>query len=174
MRPGVDSVYPDELTEASTTRAVFGLVASLMERIPLVGLVFSISNRIGAAMWAHDVSLRSPSLLWFRDAGHGRMIRVQPGCVCDLARRPDGRLTTPLTLPSRPQLEKRQHQFRTGELRPTRVYQSKTARLAEKQAAVGIDPGVAHGPGGFPTEKGPVKIEGDGILQQRKPALPPR
>ena len=36
--------------------AVFGFVASLMERIPLVGIVFSISNRIGAAMWAHDVS----------------------------------------------------------------------------------------------------------------------
>ncbi|POY76896.1 hypothetical protein BMF94_0149 [Rhodotorula taiwanensis] len=113
------------MTEREINYRVFGLVASLMERIPLVGLVFSISNRIGAAMWAHD-------------------------------------------------LEKRQHQFRTGELRPTRVYQSKTARLAEKQAAVGIDPGVAHGPGGFPTEKGPVKIEGDGILQQRKPALPPR
>lgn len=30
-----------------------------MERIPLVGIVFSISNRIGAAMWAHDVSFLS-------------------------------------------------------------------------------------------------------------------
>lgn len=94
--------------------------------------------------------------------------------MCALARSPDDRSTTPLTLPSPPQLEKRQHQFRTGELKPTRVYQSKTARLAEKQAAVGIDPDVAHGPGGFPTEKGPVRIEGDGVLQQRKPALPPR
>lgn len=78
MRPGVDSVYPDELTEASTTRAVFGFVASLMERIPLVGLVFSISNRIGAAMWAHDVSLRSPSLLWFRTrARETRLARLR-------------------------------------------------------------------------------------------------
>jgi len=46
-------------------RAVFGFVASLMERIPLVGLVFSISNRIGAAMWAHDVSLLPSSPSFF-------------------------------------------------------------------------------------------------------------
>lgn len=30
----------------------FGFTAALLERLPLVGLVFSISNRIGAAMWA--------------------------------------------------------------------------------------------------------------------------
>ena len=29
----------------------FGFAASLLERIPIIGLFFSISNRIGAAMW---------------------------------------------------------------------------------------------------------------------------
>ena len=33
----------------------FGFVAALFERVPLIGIVFSISNRIGAAMWAHDL-----------------------------------------------------------------------------------------------------------------------
>ncbi|KWU41930.1 hypothetical protein RHOSPDRAFT_22049 [Rhodotorula sp. JG-1b] len=97
------------MTEREVAYRVFGFVASLMERIPLVGIVFSISNRIGAAMWAHD-------------------------------------------------LEKRQHQFRTGELKPTKVYQSKTATLAAKQEEVGVDWEVVHGPGGFPTTKGPIKI----------------
>ncbi|KZP15408.1 hypothetical protein FIBSPDRAFT_832994 [Athelia psychrophila] len=33
----------------------FGFVASLLEGLPIIGLVFTISNRIGAAMWAHDM-----------------------------------------------------------------------------------------------------------------------
>ncbi|CAD6580267.1 MAG: hypothetical protein TREMPRED_002700 [Tremellales sp. Tagirdzhanova-0007] len=36
----------------------FGFAASLLEGIPIVGLFFSISNRIGAAMWAHDCEKR--------------------------------------------------------------------------------------------------------------------
>ncbi|ORX37407.1 hypothetical protein BD324DRAFT_626069 [Kockovaella imperatae] len=36
----------------------FGFAASLLERIPIVGLFFSISNRIGAAMWAFDLEKR--------------------------------------------------------------------------------------------------------------------
>ncbi|KAH9851692.1 hypothetical protein C2E23DRAFT_780206 [Lenzites betulinus] len=36
----------------------FGFAAALAERLPLIGLVFSISNRIGAAMWAHDLEKR--------------------------------------------------------------------------------------------------------------------
>ena len=31
----------------------FGFTAALVERLPIIGLVFSVSNRIGAAMWAH-------------------------------------------------------------------------------------------------------------------------
>lgn len=33
----------------------FGFAAALLERLPIIGIVFSISNRIGAAMWAHDL-----------------------------------------------------------------------------------------------------------------------
>ncbi|KIY74004.1 hypothetical protein CYLTODRAFT_416649 [Cylindrobasidium torrendii FP15055 ss-10] len=33
----------------------FGFTAALLEGLPLIGLVFSVSNRIGAAMWAHDL-----------------------------------------------------------------------------------------------------------------------
>ncbi|WWC66210.1 uncharacterized protein I206_100111 [Kwoniella pini CBS 10737] len=36
----------------------FGFAASLVESIPIVGLFFSISNRIGAAMWAFDLEKR--------------------------------------------------------------------------------------------------------------------
>ncbi|KAI0962620.1 hypothetical protein AcW1_001398 [Taiwanofungus camphoratus] len=36
----------------------FGFAAALLERIPLVGLIFSVSNQIGAAMWAHDLEKR--------------------------------------------------------------------------------------------------------------------
>ncbi|KAG2042027.1 hypothetical protein BDR03DRAFT_1088548 [Suillus americanus] len=41
-----------------TSRLVFGFVAALLEGLPIVGLVFTISNRIGAAMWAHDLEKR--------------------------------------------------------------------------------------------------------------------
>lgn len=33
--------------------SVFGFAAALLEGLPIIGLVFTISNRIGAAMWAH-------------------------------------------------------------------------------------------------------------------------
>ncbi|TKY89058.1 hypothetical protein EX895_001589 [Sporisorium graminicola] len=46
------------ITERQSAYRSFGFVAALMERIPLIGLVFSISNRIGAAMWAHDLEKR--------------------------------------------------------------------------------------------------------------------
>ncbi len=46
------------ITERQTAYRSFGFAAALMERIPLVGMVFSISNRIGAAMWAHDLEKR--------------------------------------------------------------------------------------------------------------------
>ncbi|TFY73020.1 hypothetical protein EWM64_g10992, partial [Hericium alpestre] len=37
---------------------LFGFAAALLESIPLLGLIFSVSNRIGAAMWAHDLEKR--------------------------------------------------------------------------------------------------------------------
>ncbi|KAG1805178.1 uncharacterized protein BJ212DRAFT_1392538 [Suillus subaureus] len=36
----------------------FGFVAALLEGLPIIGLVFTVSNRIGAAMWAHDLEKR--------------------------------------------------------------------------------------------------------------------
>lgn len=36
--------------------SAFGFAAAILEGLPIVGLVFSISNRIGAAMWAHGTS----------------------------------------------------------------------------------------------------------------------
>jgi hypothetical protein len=38
-----------------TCIAVFGFAAALLETVPFIGLVFSISNQIGAAMWAHGM-----------------------------------------------------------------------------------------------------------------------
>jgi len=37
---------------------VFGFAAALLEGLPFVGLIFTISNRIGACMWAHDLEKR--------------------------------------------------------------------------------------------------------------------
>ena len=31
----------------------FGFTAAVLEGIPLIGFIFTISNQIGAAMWAH-------------------------------------------------------------------------------------------------------------------------
>ncbi|GJE94131.1 EI24 domain-containing protein [Phanerochaete sordida] len=36
----------------------FGFAAALLEGLPIIGLVFTVSNRIGAAMWAHDLEKR--------------------------------------------------------------------------------------------------------------------
>jgi hypothetical protein len=36
--------------------SVFGFAAALLEEIPIIGLIFTISNRVGAAMWAHGTS----------------------------------------------------------------------------------------------------------------------
>jgi len=37
---------------------VFGFCAALLEGLPICGVFFSVSNRIGAAMWAHDLEKR--------------------------------------------------------------------------------------------------------------------
>jgi hypothetical protein len=33
----------------------FGFAAALLETLPFVGLIFSISNQVGAAMWAYGM-----------------------------------------------------------------------------------------------------------------------
>ncbi|GAA5961832.1 hypothetical protein JCM3765_004088 [Sporobolomyces pararoseus] len=119
------------MVERQKEYRMFGFFAAILERVPLFGLVFSISNRIGAAMYAHD-------------------------------------------------LEKRQHEFSSGNLKPTKVYESKTARIAEMQASSGIPEEVVHGIGGFPSQKGPIKILKDGSEigkpsgDKQPSALPPR
>ncbi|KAG7442559.1 uncharacterized protein BT62DRAFT_375250 [Guyanagaster necrorhizus] len=37
---------------------IFGFTAAILEGLPIIGLVFTISNRVGAAMWAHDLEKR--------------------------------------------------------------------------------------------------------------------
>ncbi|KAF9778885.1 hypothetical protein BJ322DRAFT_459428 [Thelephora terrestris] len=36
----------------------FGFCAAVLEDLPIIGIFFSVSNRIGAAMWAHDLEKR--------------------------------------------------------------------------------------------------------------------
>ena len=40
-----------------TRNKVFGFTAALLEGLPVIGLLFTVSNRVGAAMWAHGVLL---------------------------------------------------------------------------------------------------------------------
>lgn len=46
---------------------VFGFTAALLEGLPIIGLVFTVSNRVGAAMWAHGTSflLSDCSRRWY-------------------------------------------------------------------------------------------------------------
>jgi len=37
---------------------LFGFASALMEGLPIIGILFGISNQIGAAMWAHDLEKR--------------------------------------------------------------------------------------------------------------------
>ena len=41
---------------------VFGFAAALLETLPFVGLIFSVSNRVGAAMWAHGMQMTRHSI----------------------------------------------------------------------------------------------------------------
>ncbi|KAF8263792.1 hypothetical protein EI94DRAFT_1739992 [Lactarius quietus] len=43
---------------------LFGFTAALLETLPFIGLIFSVSNRIGAAMWAHDLEKKQH---WFSE-----------------------------------------------------------------------------------------------------------
>jgi len=48
---------------------LFGFAAALLEDIPIVGLIFTISNRVGAAMWAHDLEKKQHYIASERHAG---------------------------------------------------------------------------------------------------------
>ncbi|CCM03818.1 uncharacterized protein FIBRA_05967 [Fibroporia radiculosa] len=53
----------------------FGFFAALLERIPLLGLVFSVSNRIGAAMWAVDLEKRQHYVASLKSESEGSVFR---------------------------------------------------------------------------------------------------
>jgi len=55
MTPFEIAVYMEERKYDYYT---FGFAAALLESLPVIGLLFSISNRIGAAMWAFDLEKR--------------------------------------------------------------------------------------------------------------------
>lgn len=40
---------------ANVSCQVFGFATALLESLPVLGLIFTISNRVGAAMWAHGL-----------------------------------------------------------------------------------------------------------------------
>ncbi|KAJ3970676.1 hypothetical protein EV361DRAFT_914949 [Lentinula raphanica] len=53
---------PDEVAvfmeEHKWDYRTFGFTAALLEGLPIIGLVFTVSNRVGAAMWAFDLEKR--------------------------------------------------------------------------------------------------------------------
>ncbi|KII93002.1 hypothetical protein PLICRDRAFT_35170 [Plicaturopsis crispa FD-325 SS-3] len=55
MSPSQVAVF---LEERKWDYRIFGFAAALFEGLPIIGLIFSISNRVGAAMWAHDLEKR--------------------------------------------------------------------------------------------------------------------
>ncbi|KAJ3574274.1 hypothetical protein NP233_g1870 [Leucocoprinus birnbaumii] len=61
-RPDVDQTIFDRILASYFGRTVikqaFGFAAALLEGLPIIGLVFMVSNRVGAAMWAHDLEKR--------------------------------------------------------------------------------------------------------------------
>ncbi|KIJ66628.1 hypothetical protein HYDPIDRAFT_129676 [Hydnomerulius pinastri MD-312] len=55
MTPHQEAVF---IEERKWDYRLFGFAAALLEGLPVIGLAFTISNRIGAAMWAHDLEKR--------------------------------------------------------------------------------------------------------------------
>ncbi|KAH9973378.1 hypothetical protein BGW80DRAFT_1310487 [Lactifluus volemus] len=55
------------ITEHHWDYWLFGFTAALLETLPFIGMVFSISNQVGAAMWAHDLEKRQH---WFAENKH--------------------------------------------------------------------------------------------------------
>ncbi|KAH7886408.1 hypothetical protein F5I97DRAFT_1809127 [Phlebopus sp. FC_14] len=55
MTPHQEAVF---IEERKWDYRLFGFAAALLEGLPIIGLAFTVSNRIGAAMWAHDLEKR--------------------------------------------------------------------------------------------------------------------
>ena len=43
---------PERFPDVTAHNVAFGFAASLLESIPFIGIAFTVSNRIGACMWA--------------------------------------------------------------------------------------------------------------------------
>ncbi|SJL15113.1 uncharacterized protein ARMOST_18597 [Armillaria ostoyae] len=55
MTPAQIAVFMEERKWDYRT---FGFTAAILEGLPIIGIVFTVSNRVGAAMWAHDLEKR--------------------------------------------------------------------------------------------------------------------
>ena len=55
----------------SSISLAFGFTAALLESIPILGLIFTISNRVGAAMWAHGEFEKLPLFNFLSAVGLG-------------------------------------------------------------------------------------------------------
>lgn len=47
--------HPNQFTTHLAHFVAFGFTAALLEGLPIIGIVFEVSNRIGAAMWAYGM-----------------------------------------------------------------------------------------------------------------------
>jgi hypothetical protein len=45
----------------------FGIVATLLEMIPIAGLLFSFTNTVGAALWAADLEQKNTTAPGLRE-----------------------------------------------------------------------------------------------------------
>lgn len=72
MTPNQEAVF---IEERKWDYRMFGFVAALLEGLPIIGLVFTVSNGIGAAMWAHDLEKRQ----------HYVAVKRQPRCASGAA-----------------------------------------------------------------------------------------
>ncbi|PWN44972.1 hypothetical protein IE81DRAFT_298049 [Ceraceosorus guamensis] len=77
------------VTERQFEYRLFGLTAALLESVPVVGLAFSISNRVGAAMYAFDLEKRQQS---FRSGKRKPLPKEETYSLADPRRPVSGRL----------------------------------------------------------------------------------
>lgn len=124
------------LVERQTEYRMFGFVAAVLERLPFVGILFQISNPIGAAM----CEFSDLFFTYIRAMNFKKWLVRNHALFCSSGAH---------------DLEKEQHAFASGEKLRTKIYAHKDV------AVVGSD--LPEGAvGSWPSKKGPVRIEKDG------------
>ncbi|UKZ76718.1 hypothetical protein TrVFT333_004427 [Trichoderma virens FT-333] len=65
VRPGSDPMKKlgKVNTEAGSYTVGFGVVATLLEMIPVVSIFFSYTNTVGAALWAADIEMQNNAMV---------------------------------------------------------------------------------------------------------------